>query len=87
MDAVPLVETPETLTVAFADSAEPEALAALGFAARRRIVALVATESDIERALDRLYGDGRALRCETHPRIVPPLGVVMGRAAGGRSES
>jgi RHS repeat-associated protein len=66
--AVPLAETPDTLTVAFADPTDPEVLAALGFAAKRRIVALVATASDIERALDRLYGDGAA-EAEAAPEI------------------
>ncbi len=59
--AVPLAEDGDALIIAFADPTDAELLAACAFAAKRRIIAQVAPASDIERALDRIYGEPATL--------------------------
>jgi general secretion pathway protein E len=54
--AVPLAQTESELRVAFTDPLDPYALQALSFAADRKIAAVVGRTSDVEAALDRLYG-------------------------------
>ena len=54
--AVPLRASDQDVEVAFVDPLDPFAPEALGFALTRKIVARVARASDVEAALDRLYG-------------------------------
>src|SRR5215469_3916155 len=54
--AVPLRATDAEVEVAFVDPLDGFAPAALGFALKRKVVARIARGSDLEAALDRLYG-------------------------------
>jgi len=54
--AVPLAATDSELRVALVDPLDPYPIQALGYATERKISALVARASDLEAALDRLYG-------------------------------
>jgi general secretion pathway protein E len=54
--AVPLKETEDHIEVAFADPLDPYPSAAIAFALQREVRPLVARASDLEAALDRLYG-------------------------------
>lgn len=55
---VPIDEDAGALTVAVSDPLDREVLAAVAYAAGRPVRCRVATGSDIERALDRLFGGG-----------------------------
>src|ERR1041385_7091376 len=54
--AVPLAQEDGELRVALIDPLDPYTIQALGFATERKIAPVVARMSDIEAALDRLYG-------------------------------
>src|SRR5262249_21740863 len=54
--AVPLKVDDKTIEVAFADPSEPWPGEAIAFATRRTLVPFVGRRSDIEAALERLYG-------------------------------
>jgi general secretion pathway protein E len=54
--AVPLEQTDSELRVAMTDPLDPYPLQAMGFAVERKIAPLVGRTSDVEAALDRLYG-------------------------------
>ncbi len=56
MKAVPLVDSPTGVSVALVDPLDPYPLDALSFALGRPVTAMVARSSDLEAALDRLYG-------------------------------
>jgi general secretion pathway protein E len=55
--AVPLAATDSELRVALTDPLDPYPLQALGFAADRKITPFVGRASDVEAALERLYGN------------------------------
>jgi general secretion pathway protein E len=57
--AVPLAETETELKVALIDPLDPYPIKALSFAAERIINPVVGRASDVEAALDRLYGSAR----------------------------
>jgi general secretion pathway protein E len=54
--AIPLKENAERVEVAFVDPLDPYPPAALAFALQREVTLVVARASDLEAALDRLYG-------------------------------
>lgn len=54
--AIPLKETGGRIEIAFVDPLDPYPTAALAFALQREVTPLVARASDLEAALDRLYG-------------------------------
>jgi general secretion pathway protein E len=56
--SVPLRETPEGIEVAFADPMDVYPRAAISFALKRNVIALVSRSGDLDAALDRLYGAG-----------------------------
>ncbi|HEY1962967.1 MAG TPA: GspE/PulE family protein [Rhizomicrobium sp.] len=58
--AVPLAATDSELRVALIDPLDPYPIQALGFAAERKVVPMVGRASDVEAALDRLYGHERS---------------------------
>src|ERR1043166_4958300 len=57
--AVPLAQTETELKVALIDPLDPYSIKALSFAAGRMIRPIVGRASDVEAALDRLYGSAR----------------------------
>src|SRR5262249_39238178 len=57
---VPLDDTPEHLAVAMADPLDERVVQALEFAMEKPVKRLVALPSDIDAAIDRLYGGGRS---------------------------
>jgi general secretion pathway protein E len=57
---LPLEEGPDHLTVAMADPLDETVVAALEFAVEKRVRRRVALPSDIDAAIERLYGEGKS---------------------------
>ena len=58
--AIPIAETEEDVVVAMADPGDQFTIQAIRLACNKTVVPRIATSSQIEKALDRLYGEGQS---------------------------